>query len=78
MLRHNRPIHKFTRSLQPVKVIINDTIHVGLVISRFHKIPKKSTTEEPFYTITGLGQPVWEGHIVPITDEEYNIAEGGE
>jgi hypothetical protein len=74
----NRKQHKYTRPFQPVKALVEETFVYGIIISKFHKIPKQAKTEEPFYLITGHGIPIWEGHITPITEQEYSqIQEGG-
>jgi len=77
MPRYNRKPHQYTDLLQPVKVLLNDSMQMGLIISRVHKLPKQASIEEPYYLVTGIGQPIWEGNIVPISEEEYQLAQGG-
>jgi hypothetical protein len=74
MSRYNRKPHKFTELLQPVKVLVNDDFVFGIIISKVHKMPKTSNIEEPFYLVTGIGAPVWEGSITPVSEEDYTIA----
>lgn len=77
MKRHNRTPHQY-QLLQPVKFYVNSDFHIGLIISKIHKLPKKAAlAEEPFYLVTGFGLPVWESNLIPITEEEYKLAEGG-
>lgn len=77
MSRHNRKQHKYTRPLQPVKTEVNGSIIYGIIISRFHKLPKGANVEEPYYIISGLGHPIWENNITPITESEYNSLQRG-
>jgi hypothetical protein len=77
MSRYNRIQHKFTRPLQPVKVDVNGTFIYGIIISKFHKLPKGATIEEPYYIITGHGSPIWENNLIPITDSEYSSLQIG-
>jgi hypothetical protein len=73
----NRKQHKFTLPLQPVKALVEDTFIYGIIISRIHKLPIRASIEEPFYLITGYGKPIWEGHITPITEKEYQQLQEG-
>ena len=71
--QYKRIPHKFTAPLQTVKVLQGDKFTYGLIIAKIHKLPKSSTIEEPYYLITGIGQPIWENHITPVEQEEYDL-----
>jgi hypothetical protein len=77
MTRYNRKKHKYNSPLQPVKVDVNGSFITGIIISRFHKLPKGATVEEPYYLITGHGSPIWENNLIPITDLEYSALQIG-
>lgn len=71
MSRYNRKKHKYNSPLQPVKVDINGTFIYGIIISKFHKLPKGANIEEPYYLVSGIGNAIWEDKISPISDADY-------
>ena len=64
----------YYKSLTPVKTIIDNQEHTGLIIGRLHKLPIKGKKEEPYYIVTGIGPAIWENHLTPITEEEYQLS----
>jgi len=64
----------YYKSLTPVKTIIDNKEHCGIIIGKVHKLPINGKKEEPYYIITGIGPAVWEKHLTQITEEELQLS----
>ena len=67
------PLHKH-KLLQAVRYNLAGTFIYGLIISNsIWKLDRKNQKDEPYYLITGYGPAIWENHLEPISDEEYQL-----
>lgn len=73
MSAKNTKPHKH-KILTPVKYVTGNTMYFGIIISAsILKLSKRGKRDEPYYLISGYGDPIWEGDLKRMDEEEYNI-----
>lgn len=69
----NTKPHKH-KILTPVKFVTDGKMYFGIIISAsILKLSRRGKKDEPYYLISGYGDPIWEGDLRTIDEDEYNI-----